>query len=317
MTDETNRVRRLLLEREFIPVTRESYPLFRSYESDNRLQEKSSVITAAWSDANSGVYKIIHGCLCNVYFYDELPVYFVIHRAETNPCPLQVIIDSLYGLCMEMGLPFLQVRYIEDRFMGEYEMVKDYDIQFGCNPADNEYVYPVAELINIKGGENYYKRKRIKKFSALTDITLLPMTSENVRLCLEIESDWCRQQDCGFCSYFCGCEKEAMEKMVFMFNEEYHRGLLLYSKNIPAGYIICEKKTNHLAFLYFGKVNLEDGFVYLIYVMFKEYLNDVEYMNMNDEMGNLGLRQFKVHLSAHELWKRNFCTYTKREQNHV
>jgi hypothetical protein len=317
MTDKLNKVRQLFLAKEFLPVTGESYSLFRSYERDNRLQEKSAVITAAWSGAHRGLYKIIHGYLCNVYFYDELPVYFVIHRPAREACPIKPIVDLLYDLSMELGLPFLQLRYIEDRCLKEYQEIAGYDIRSGYKPEDNEYAYPVAELVNLTGSENYYKRKRIRKFDSLPNITLGPMTKENVHLCLKIESEWCLHQDCTFCSYFCGCEKEALENMVVMFDERFHLGLFLYSEAGPAGYIICEKKNEHLAFLYFGKVNLQDGFVYLIYTMFRDYLNGVEYMNINDEMGNAGLRQFKVHLSAHDLWKRNFCTYLRKEdRNH-
>jgi hypothetical protein len=49
-------------------------------------------------------------------------------------------------------------------------------------------------------------------------------------------------------------------------------------------------------------------------MMYKEYLTGVEYMNMSEDMGHTGLRQFKSHLSVHEFWRKYICTYTKAEE---
>jgi hypothetical protein len=318
MTEEARRAYQVFGQNGFLPIGKEQYPLFKSYE-DTMLQERSAVIVTSWAQANNGIFKIIHGYLCHLYFYDELPVYFVIHRPRSSPpgTPAEEqLLDSLYGLAMEAGLPFLQIRYVEDRFLKYYEAVEGYDLKIEYRDIDNEYAYRIEDLLELTGTSNYYKRKRIKKFMDMPDIFLRPITKENISICASIQEQWCSQQDCEYCGYFCGCEKMALQVMIDIFDDRTQQGLLLYQKEIPVGYIICEKITKTLGFLYFGKVIIPDGFVYLIYMMFKEHLTGIDYMNMNDEMGNLGLRQFKIHLSAHELWRRNICTFTKKgEEN--
>jgi hypothetical protein len=312
ISDKILRVYNILKQRGFFPIEKNSYPLFKSYEDGNMLQEKSAVIITAWAGANNGVYKIINGYLCHLYFYEDLPVYFVIHCPETPEYSLQQIIDSLYDLSEEIGLPFLQIRYIEEQFLKNYETVEGYNTKVDYKIEDNEYVYRIEDLLQLSGSANYYKRKRIKKIQSLPDISLRPITNANVGLCAAVQETWCKDYDCNECRYFCGCEKEALEVMIDVFDDRIHQGLFLYRGEIPVGYIICEKINKTLGYLYFGKAILTDGFVYLIYKMFKEYLTGIEYMNMNDEMGNTGLRQFKMHLSAHELWKRNICTFTRK-----
>ncbi|GHV25290.1 hypothetical protein AGMMS4952_02680 [Spirochaetia bacterium] len=296
----------------FIPANAESYSLFREYERCSALQEMSATIIAAWSFAYNGLYKNIHDYLCSVYFYRGKPVYFALHRPRAAPeYSLQQIIDILYDLSLEAGLPFLQIKFIENRFLTEYEALEGYTIKTEYFDDDNEYVYRVEDLLELSGGINFYKRKRLKKSFDNPNLSVRPITNDTVKLCFQIEEEWCRTKECSFCESFSGCEKKAMEIMADIFDDRIHTGIFLYDGDKAIGYVICEKRDETLSYLYFGKSIVQDDFVYLIYMMYKTRLPDVEYMNMNEDMGNLGLRMFKQHLSAHELWRKNICTFTK------
>jgi hypothetical protein len=272
----------------------------------------TAVVITAWSFIFSGLYKIVHGYLCTVNFLDGCPVYFSLHRpGETPEYSLQQIIDILYDLSREAGLPFLQMHLIEDRFLKEYEELKGYRIKTEYFEDDNEYAYRTADLLELSGGVNFYKRKRLKKCFENPKLSERPITNDTVQLCLKIEEEWCRHKECSFCESFSGCEKKAMEIMVDIFDDTVYTGLFLYDGETPIGYLIGEKRDEKLSYLYFGKSLVQDDFVYLVYMMYKTRLTGVEYMNNNEDMGNMGLRQFKQHLSAHELWRKNICTFTK------
>jgi hypothetical protein len=295
----------------FLPIERASYPLFKGYE-DSMLQERSATIIVAWADAHRGLYKIIRGCLCSVFFFKSMPIYFALHRSPENDCSLQQLIDILYDLSCKAGLPFLQINVIDENTLKEYENVDGYDIKTECKYS--EYAYKTRDLLDLSGKINYYKRKRLNKFLDKEDISLLSITKDNVRLCSEIEKEWCRYQDCSQCASYYGCEKDALMIMEDLFNEHSYKGLIGYQNNTPIGYIICEKINEKIAFLCFGKGVIRDFFIYLIYMMFKEHLTDVDYMNFNDDMDNFGLRMFKRKLSAYKLWHRYSCTFTRRGQ---
>jgi hypothetical protein len=295
-------------EQGFTPFDNTSYPLLRTYSGYSLLQEMSAVMFVVWHYNYFGLYKVIHGYLCSVFFYEGRDVYFTIHAPGIEPeCPLAVIVEYLAGLCGKGGLPFLQIKFVEERFLPEYESLGTVKtVYFDDN---SEYAYKTSDLLDLSGPVNYYKRKRVKKIASMEGVSLHPMTAANIRLCAEIETAWCARQDCAYCESFTGCEKKAIEAFFDIFDDKIHKGLFLYLKEKPVGYIICEKISEKLSFLYFGKANIQDGFVYLIYMMFKERLTGVEYMNISEDMGHLGLRRFKQLLSVHELWRKYIVTF--------
>jgi hypothetical protein len=299
-------------QRGFVSVNAERYSLFKEYEQCSVLQEMTATIIATWSFIYNGLYKILHGYLCSVYFYEGKPAYFAIHRPrETPECSLQQIIDILYDLSMEAELPFLQVKFIEDRFLKEYEELSGYHIKTEYSDDDNEYAYRTKDILELSGGINYNKRGRITKLLKNEHISVRSITNENIAICFEIEKEWCLHKECSYCESFSGCEKKALDIMGAIFDDRINKGLVLYYDDAPVGYVICEKRNNDLAYLYFGKANIQDGFLYLIYMVVKNYLTDAEYVNLNEDMGNMGIRMFKQHLSNYELWRKNICTFTK------
>jgi hypothetical protein len=316
MTEQDRKVCEYFQGQGFLPIDKTSYPLFKKHESRNSLQEAGAVMLVTWSYNYRGLYRLIHGYLCAVYLYEGRPVYCTIHRPlEDSAYSLQQIVDVLFELFREGGFPFLQVRMIEEQFVKEYETLEGYKITTECREDSDEYIYRIEDLLKLSGESNYYKRKRLKVCFAEPGISLRPMTRGNVCLCLKIEEEWCGRRDCGYCASFYGCEKQALKTMVDIFDEEYHRGLLLYQYEKPVGYIICERINEKLAYLYYGKANLPGFFVYMIYMMFKEYLTGVEYMNISEDMGHEGLRRFKSKLGPHEKKKKYFCTYRQTERD--
>jgi hypothetical protein len=315
VTEQQNKVYDYFRKQGFLPVDTESYPVFRNYEQgDNRLGELTAVVAVVWGFAYHAVYKVIQGYLCSLWFHGEDSAYFEILRAEGKPaCSLQQLVDILYNLCMEAGLPFLQIYAIEERFLEEYEALKGYAIRSEYSDDHSEYAYRIRDLLELSGGINFYKRKRIKKCVDMSNISVYPLTGENIYTCLAIQEAWCHNQECSFCHSFAGCEKQALELMTAIFEEHVYKGLLLYHDELPIGYVICEKRDDKVVFLYFGKATVPDFFVYLIYMIVKIHFPDLEYLNINEDMGNKGLRQFKAHLSAHDLWRKYTCTFMRKE----
>jgi hypothetical protein len=310
------RTRRFFLDRGFLPVDISAYPVFNAFSQYSLLQEMSAPIISSWSFAYHGLYKLIGGCLCAVYFHEAKPIYFTIHRspgALSRPA-LSRVIDVLYGLCQEAALPFLQIRFVDEKYLADFEGIRGYRLEIRRHPQDDEYAYRVEDLLELSGAVNFYKRKRIRRCLALERVSLRPLTRANAGECLAIEDAWCRGKDCVSCASFGGCEREALRNMVELFDERRHTGLLLYQGEDRVGYIICERINEKLAFLYFGKAVMEGFFVFLIYRLFtepytREYLEGLEYLNINEDMGSPGLRLFKSHLSVHELWPKYICTY--------
>jgi hypothetical protein len=295
----------------FIPLDKNSYQLFRKYNSSSMLLEKAGLILVTWYLSFFGLYKIINDCLCSIIFLEGRDIYWIIHRPqENNTYPLQPIIDSLCELCKRAGLPFLQIKFIDTDILAEYEAVKRHDFETTFCYDNDEYAYKVKDLQNLTGGVNYYKRKRVKRLINNPDISICPMTNDNVQLCLKFQDEWCAGKDCVSCASYYGCEKNAIKVFIEIFDDKIHQGLFLYDAGKLHGYIACERICDKLSILYFGKSNIDGGMVYLIYTMYKDYINDCEYMNIGEDMGHEGLRRYKKLLSSYELWRKYVVTYS-------
>jgi hypothetical protein len=312
LTEQYKKVYDSFKEQGFVPFDDTSYPLLRTYNGYSLLQEMSAVMFIVWRYNYFGLYKVIHGYLCSVFFYEGRDIYFTIHAPEEPEYPLSVIVECLADFCRKNGAPSLQIKFVEERFLPEYKALGP--IKTVYSEDNSEYAYKTSDLIDLSGPVNYYKRKRVRKIASMEGVSLRPMTAANIRLCEEIEAEWCVHQDCAYCESFTGCEKKAVEAFFDIFDENIHKGLLLYLGEKPVGYIICEKMSEKLSFLYFGKANIQDGFVYLIYMMFKEHLTGAEYMNISEDMGHLGLRRFKRLLSAYESWHKYIVTFDVKEK---
>ncbi|MDR0721163.1 MAG: hypothetical protein LBF75_00010 [Treponema sp.] len=314
MTERQNKAYDYFRQQGFLPVDGESYPVFKSYDQgDNRLGELTAVVAVVWGFAYHAVYKVIQGYLCSLWFHREGQAYFEILRpSQRGPtCSLQEAVDILYGLSLGAELPFLRIYAIEERFLGEYEALKGYIIKTEYSDDHSEYAYRIKDVLELSGGINLNKRNRLKKFFKQLNISLQPIRKENVHLCLEVQKAWCARRACSFCESFVGCEKNALAIMAVIFDEQVHTGIIGYFDTVPVGYAICEKKNEQMAFLYFGKSTVPDFFVYLIYMIVKMYFSDVACLNINEDMGNAGLRLFKAHLGIHELWRKYSCTFTR------
>jgi hypothetical protein len=302
----------------FLPADKKAFPLLMSYQGDTVLAEMSAALISTWFFNYNGLYKIIDGFLSIVYFCKDLPVYFTIHRPPGRPGPtgaLRYLVNVLYDLSRRAGLPFLQIRCVGEPFLKEFEAIEGYTIQTEYRDNDSEYVYRPGDLLDMAGHINEDKRWRYNKCLRKTDISFKAVTSENAGLCLEVQKEWCRDKDCAICESFIGCEKRALEIMIDIFDDRFYKGVLLYSGDAPVGYGIGELLNPKVAVIYYGKSFVNDHLFYIVYTMVKMFFSGVEYVNLDSDVGNEGIRMFKTHLGVYELWRKYICTFTKEENS--
>jgi hypothetical protein len=314
MTAAKRGVYAFFLREGFLPAGKDMLPPLRRCRPATVIAEMSATLILSWDFKYNALYKVLHGVLALVYFDEKLPVYCTLHRPPETPADaLRRIINTLYDLSRKAGLPFLQVRCVEERFLGEYESINGYDIQTIYRDVDSEYAYRTADFINMSGNINKDKRLRYNKCIRKTDVSFIPVTKANVGLCVDIQNKWCYGRNCKKCSSFFGCEKKALEAMMDIYDEGIHQGLLIYLGGVLGGYGIGELLNLKVAAVYFGK-SLEDNCLfYIVYTMIKKYFSDAEYINLEADIGNPGLRMFKTHLGVYELWRKYICTYRKKE----
>jgi hypothetical protein len=314
-------IRDRLLRQGFLPVGRETYPLFRDFKGSSILSELSPAVSTFWAGSFHELYRFIGGALVTAFFFDGMEPYFEINRAGEAS---RELIDTLYGIALEAGLPSLRVYAVEERFLGEYGEIPGYETAVEYSDDHSEYVYKPADIVNLAGGINHKKHTHLNKFFGRDDIEIKPMNNGNRRLFLDIEREWCGFQDCAVCSAFAGCEYKALEIMADIYDDKYFRGLFGYVGGKASGYLIWEQREEGRVYLHFGKGLIRNFFAYLIYILAKDELGgavedpgtpssrpSAVSLNLNEDMGKEGLRQFKRHLGVYEHLRKYLCVYKK------
>ncbi|MDR2393884.1 MAG: hypothetical protein LBD93_07000 [Treponema sp.] len=290
----------------------ESYPVFKRYDGkDSRLFETTATTSTIWGFSYQAIYKIIYGYLCSLWFNKDGSLYCIVQQPDVAGASLQDLVDTLYKLYQEAGFPALQIWAVEERFLEWYQHIQGYAIKAEYSDDWSEYAYRTKDILELSGGVNFYKRKRLKPYLNMPHVSIIPLTKENFHICFEVEEAWCHQQDCPLCESFSGCAKKSLELMADIFDERIHKGILGYIDNMPVGYAICEQINKQIVILYFGKASIANFNVSLYYMVIKMYFSSVVYLNNGHDMGKDGLRIFKKHLSTHELWRKYLCTFTK------
>ncbi|MFH0802868.1 MAG: phosphatidylglycerol lysyltransferase domain-containing protein [bacterium] len=78
----------------------------------------------------------------------------------------------------------LQAPVIRERF----EVLEDQD--------NDDYVYEVQQLVDLKGKKFHDKRNRLNQFRKNYAYRYLPLTQELVEACLTFEHEWCEEKNC-------------------------------------------------------------------------------------------------------------------------
>jgi hypothetical protein len=322
LTESQTAARLFFLRNGFLPAGRESYPVFKNYDTGvSQFHELTATVSTIWAFGFSAVYRIIDGFLCSVWFYGSGDVYVYIQqppeslfeaRAASPQKSLANLVDTLYAAVRDAGLPSLQIWAVNDSLLAGLQeaLAGVYKLDSGYSADFSEYVYRVRDILAWDGGVNLNKRNSLKHCFNTTGVSVRPLSGENFPVCFEVEDEWCRRQDCDACRAFAGCGRDALANMEEVFNKGDYRGLLLYINNEPAGYAIWEvlgPPGSRTAYVYFAKANISNFNVFLYWTMAKDYLDGVDYLNNGYDMGKPGLRGFKKHLSVHTMMGKYLC----------
>jgi hypothetical protein len=313
MTEQQAKAYSYFLNQGFLPIDTEQYLFLRSFDGDNHTHEMTAAVCSIWGFAYHALYKHMCSCLCSIWFYSDGHSSFLVHRSpEMSKEGIEALVDNLYELSEKSGLSGLQIWPVEERFLEDYKQLETYVVHAECDGNWCEYIYSPKNILELSGRANSNKRNRVKKFFAMPDISIRPLTKDNFDHCLQVEEAWCREQDCAYCESFGGCAKKSLENMAALFEERFFQGMIGYINDIPVGYVIWEN-IGRWTFVYFAKTYIPNFNMYLYYMMAKNYLFAVEFINIGSDMGKIGLRVFKQHLSAHEILRKYHCTFEKRQ----
>ncbi|NLL37938.1 MAG: DUF2156 domain-containing protein [Fretibacterium sp.] len=157
-----------------------------------------------------------------------------------------------------------------------------------------EYLYPVSELMALKGSKYANKRAHVKAFLSNYSWEYLPLLPEDFPELLEFQEEWCKRHECqGILAL--EAEDKAVRRALERWDDFPFAGALLRVDGRTIGYTIAEQLDEQTLDIRFEKALSEyagsyqalnqlflqrQGFRYLI-------------VNREEDMGNPGLRNAK------------------------
>jgi hypothetical protein len=168
--------------------------------------------------------------------------------------------------------------------------------------SQSDYLYLTEDLITLQGRKYHRKRNHIKQFKEKYSYQYIPLTSEWISECLQLETEWC---DLRHCEVIPGLLKESIAiKEAFTHFEDLglKGGAILIDGKVEA-FTLGEPLNRDTVVIHIEKANSAyEGLYSLINQAFLEnQWSGYTYVNREQDLGEEGLRKAKESYFPHHM----------------
>ncbi len=165
-----------------------------------------------------------------------------------------------------------------------------------------DYVYVVKDLIELKGRRFHRKRNHIKQFKEKYSYRYIPLTSEWVSQCLQMEAEWC---DLRHCEIIPGLLNESLavrEALSYFEELGVKGGAILINEKVEA-ITLGDPLNPETVVIHVEKANpAYEGLYPTIHQAFLEHQwSGYAYVNREQDLGEEGLRKAKESYFPHHM----------------
>jgi hypothetical protein len=187
----------------------------------------------------------------------------------------------LMGICSEMK------ETLEQIMPGQFS--------FECNRDYSDYLYLRTDLATLAGKKFQAKRNHVNRFIRTYHYEYMPMTSDLIHECLDLEAEWCRQNRCDEHEGM-GFERRALVYALFNYDAlGLSGGILRVDGNIVAFTFGTPINRNTFG-IHVEKADARfEGAYSMINQAFAEHIpSQYIYINREEDLGIEGLRKAKL-----------------------
>ena len=172
------------------------------------------------------------------------------------------------------------------------ECFDDEEFHREYNPNDSDYLFFTEKFKTYPGKKMHKKKNLLNQFLGNYDSMLVPLTEQvldDARAILEVWQNTTPQEIAASDYHQC---LEALE----MTRQLGLTGAMAFADGRPAGFLLGEPLNDDTFTIHFAKADISFKGIYQF--LFSRFANDFcpgyEYMNLEQDMGNEGLRKTKV-----------------------
>ncbi|MGD2097018.1 MAG: phosphatidylglycerol lysyltransferase domain-containing protein [Desulfobacterales bacterium] len=159
-----------------------------------------------------------------------------------------------------------------------------------------DYLYRVADLIELKGNRYHKKKNLVSQFKRKYDYTYIPFGADWVEQAMAMQTDWCTWRDCESSDIL-----SAENRAIFRILQEWRQlaglfgGALMVEDSMVA-YTVAEALTQDILLVHFEKGDTQyKGIYQAINQMFLENsAANYTFVNREQDLNDEGLRKAKL-----------------------
>ncbi len=217
--------------------------------------------------------------------------------------------------CYRMLFQFLEERGVSKKITRVPEIVwaqidwKSEGFVAEQDRDQSDYIYLTQDLIQLQGRKYHRKRNHIKQFKDKYSYQYIPLTSDWIPECLQLETGWC---DLRHCEDTPGLANESIAiKEAFTHFETLgvKGGAILIDGKLEA-FTLGESLNRETAVIHIEKANpTYEGLYPMINQAFLEHQwSDYTYVNREQDLGEEGLRKAKESYFPHHMAHKYIVT---------
>ena len=170
------------------------------------------------------------------------------------------------------------------------------EIQVAEERGNWDYVYRVADLIELKGKRYHKKKNLVNQFNRKYDFTYLPFGAEMVEQAMAMQTDWCTWRDCES-SDILSSENRAIFKILKEWKQlaGLFGGALMVEDSMVA-YTVAEPLTQDMLLIHFEKGDTQYKGIYQAINQLFLANSAAQYtlVNREQDLNDEGLRKAKL-----------------------
>ncbi|MBE6063946.1 DUF2156 domain-containing protein [Clostridium cochlearium] len=217
---------------------------------------------------------------------------------------LKELLDELIKYKTEHNMDYL-FKDAEEEFVKDFKEIYGDKFTIEEDRDNADYIYLKEDLKNLSGKKFHGKRNHYNAFLKNYEYRTAKITKHIADECLNTAIEWCRQNDCkGYLLHeFCG-----IEDVLKNFDKLDVIGMAVYVNDKLSAFTLGEKVNKDMAIIHIEKadVNIRGLYPFINKTFVEQYLDDVTYINREQDLGIEGLRKSKLSYNPYKL-EMKYC----------
>ncbi len=204
----------------------------------------------------------------------------------------QFFITELDEIKFGLNLPVKIIRVPESNVEKIKRIIPNIEI---FEDRDNwDYLYKRSDLIDLPGKPYATIRHKLNKFTREYPISIEPLTSDNAKLCLQLQEEWCNLRSCSDTPSLDNEDKAIRDILLHINQLDFIGFVVLHNGNV-IGFSIGEKLNSSTINIHVEKGNAEYFGLYqaLNHIFAEQFAINFEFINREQDLGVPGLRRSK------------------------